>query len=201
MAEFMNAIRRGFAGMFRFSGRDARRQFWPYAIFTFLAATLVNYIIMLPELMRMMGNTLSMMAEQRDRGFAPGSEPDPATFFAAIMPNMEYLMWTGMAVHLAAAALLAAAVVRRLHDRDKAGYWGLLPLPMFAIGFALAPMAFDAVLQPGARNTNLMMLSSLTSMASWGLLIYLVVILAQEGSKGPNRYGPEPGAQGQSGAG
>lgn len=189
MGEFIASIRHGFAGLLRFSGRDTRKQFWPYAIFIFLASSLLSYLVVLPELARMMGGMLRIVAEQGDRPLAP-HEIEP--LFNEIMPNFEIFVLASAVINIGAMMLLTAAVVRRLHDCDRSGLWGVLPLPSFALGFALAPMVLDAVRNPVEPDMEAVMLPMLNSFLTWGLVIFLIVLLAREGTKGLNRFGPEP---------
>lgn len=193
MDEFIHAIRRGFANIFRFSGRDTRAQFWPYAIFLYFAATVVTWLVMMPEMMRMMQNIFRAAAEQPARNREPTPEEIEA-LVGQIMPNFEFIMIASMVVQLAAILLLAAAVVRRLHDRDRVGYWGLLPLPCTLLAFAVAPATMDMFRTPAATPPPIFLAAFLNGMAYWVLFIILIVMLAREGTRGPNRFGPEPEA-------
>ena len=99
-------------------------------------------------------------------------------------------VWLGVAVAVAV-ALLAAAVTRRLHDRDESGLWGLMPLPFVAIDVVGFPRALtnyalgvaDTWLVAGLFANNLVYLATLGG---------LLVMLARDGTPGPNRYGPAP---------
>jgi len=191
MGEIIASIGHGFRNAPRFSGRDTRGQFWPYAIFVFLAASIVSYLALVPELMGSVQRVMQIVEEPPGRELTP--EELDAMIIAA-MPNFELFMWVSMAVNVVAVLLLAAAVTRRLHDRDRTGLWGLLPLPSFALGFALAPRALDFALRPAddPEAMSQFMLQMLNSMLSWGLLIVLIVLLAGQGSDGANRFGPAP---------
>jgi uncharacterized membrane protein YhaH (DUF805 family) len=192
MSGIIASIVYGFGNVLGFSGRDARGRFWPYAIFIFLAASLISYVAMIPELMRMMQGSIEVIS-QRTPG-APASPEEIDAIARELMPNFEFMMLVTLIVDVVAAALLAAAVARRLHDRDRRGYWGLLPLPSFALGFALAPELLSGLsFQPAVpRDMTLVMWASLNSVFMWGLLIFVVVLLAGEGTSGPNRFGPPP---------
>lgn len=192
MGEIVASIGYGFANLLRFSGRDSRARFWPYAIFIFLAASLMSYVALIPELMRMMQGSIEVIS-QRAPG-APASPEEMEAIARELTPNFEMTMLVTMLVDIVAAALLAAAVARRLHDRDRRGYWGLVPLPSFALGFALAPELLRGFnLQPAApRDMTMFMWASLNTLVMWALLIFLVVLLAGEGTGGPNRFGPPP---------
>lgn len=191
MGEFIQSIRRGFANIFRFSGRDTRAEFWPYAIFLYLAATVVTWLIMMPEMMRMVQTIFQRAAERA----AMESEPTPEEIDALVrdmMPNFEFLVIGSMAVQVVTILLLAAAVVRRLHDRDRAGWWGLLPVPCTLAAILLAPVSVEGFRATTVAPPPILFAAFLNSMAYWVLFIVLIVILAREGTRGPNRFGPEP---------
>ena len=80
MGEFIQSIRRGFASIFRFSGRDTRAEFWPYAIFLYFAATVATWLVMMPELMRMVKTIFQRAAERA----AVESEPTPEEIDAMV---------------------------------------------------------------------------------------------------------------------
>lgn len=192
MGEFIQSIRRGFASIFRFSGRDTRAEFWPYAIFLYFAATVVTWLIMMPEMIRMTQTIFQRAAERA----AMESEPTPEeidTLVREMMPNFEFLVIGSIVVQGVAILLLAAAVVRRLHDRDRAGYWGLLPLPCTLAALLLAPASMESFRAPPVAPPPILLASFLNGMAYWVLFIVLIVMLAREGTTGPNRFGPEPG--------
>jgi uncharacterized membrane protein YhaH (DUF805 family) len=197
MDEILAAIRRGLGNALRFSGRDARRQFWPYAIFLFLASTGLGYVAMVPELMRLMTGAVELVEKaQRDqaagRPFSSGSQALPPE----LVPHFEGAMiWSALLTGIAV-ILLAAAVTRRLHDRGKPGYWGLIPLPFAALALALAPRGLEEgmMMAQGAPPSPFWSLLMLINLVYWGAIVLLVLILAREGDAGPNRFGPAPEA-------
>jgi uncharacterized membrane protein YhaH (DUF805 family) len=48
-----------------------------------------------------------------------------------------------------------------------------------------------AMFSPTPEDARLYQLSMLNSLPVWGMLIWLIVLLAGEGTKGANRYGPD----------
>jgi uncharacterized membrane protein YhaH (DUF805 family) len=100
------------------------------------------------------------------------------------------IRWTGGYLFLGYLPLLVlslAASVRRLHDRDRSGWWFLV----FVIGpYACAQganelLAFQAPMNP--------LLSLPFSLAALGLGLWgLVEIGFLRGRAGPNRYGDDP---------
>ena len=89
-------------------------------------------------------------------------------------------------------SLIAAAAVRRLHDRDRSGLWALLPLPFWIAAWTISAMLDPrAMFSPTPEDAWLYQLSMLNSLPAWGMLIWLIVLLAGEGTKGDNRYGQD----------
>jgi uncharacterized membrane protein YhaH (DUF805 family) len=72
-----------------------------------------------------------------------------------------------------------AVGVRRLHDTERSGWWMLLPIVPYAVSFA---MLFSG---------NLPM-AGIAAMVALGCAIVLLVFMVLDGTKGPNKYGPDP---------
>jgi uncharacterized membrane protein YhaH (DUF805 family) len=72
-----------------------------------------------------------------------------------------------------------AVGIRRLHDTERSGWWILLPLVPYAISAALL---VSGNLSLGG------MIGIVGLLCALGLLVLMVL----EGTKGPNRYGPDP---------
>jgi uncharacterized membrane protein YhaH (DUF805 family) len=197
-SEIKASIRHGFGGLTRFSGRDTRRSFWPYAIFLFLATSALSYIAMIPDLMRMMTGVIELVEEaDRDRAAGlPVAAPFPGkdgSLPPELIPDFTNTFLLTGALNAIAILLIAAAVTRRLHDRGRAGYWGLMPLPFSVIGLVFAGRMVDQMMRaPLGGGSPLVSLLMLNAAAYWALLAFLVVLLVGDGTKGPNRFGPEP---------
>jgi len=191
----MKAIRHGLAGLLRFSGRDAPGWFWPYVAFVIVMDFAAGAVIMVPSMLD---------SFRRMQAFA-AAHPDQATvertatsysiqihgYHPELMPNLGD-MAAGFAVMVVITILfLAAAVSRRLHDRDRRGAWGLMPLPFLAAGLTIMPRLFAGFSgrQPDMGLFGLLFLNNLVYLA---LLALLIVMLAGRGTEGANRYGPPP---------
>jgi uncharacterized membrane protein YhaH (DUF805 family) len=113
-----------------------------------------------------------------------GSHPD-------FMPNMDAFIGIVAGVAIITISLLSAAVVRRLHDRDRSGRWGLMPLPF--LGFAMFGMhALFRSIGDGAAPIGLFSLLFLNNLVYLASVVTLIVMLARAGTIGPNSYGPDP---------
>jgi len=95
-----------------------------------------------------------------------------------------------MALYLAvsfglAILLYAAAVVRRLHDRGKSGFWGLMPMPFIIYSSIMMPIVFAS-----AREPNMALFFSIffSNMLYIVTLIALIVFLASPSEPTSNRH-------------
>jgi uncharacterized membrane protein YhaH (DUF805 family) len=186
--EIMAAIRYALGSVLRFSGRDSRGLFWPWAIFVFLLMQAASMLVMIPV---MFGGFMRVIQAVQKEDFSSGAGPDPAAVERATAQMFAGLGWLWIPTALIDAiivALLAAAVTRRLHDRDRTALWGLLPLPFMVIGVAFMPDTFAFAVAP-AEPSPAMKLLLLQAPFFWGSLLWLCFLLAGEGTKGPNRFG------------
>jgi len=179
-AEVVAAVRYGARNLFRFSGRDSRRLFWPFSLCVFglvyvLTTALAQAIV------------LQGMLQIYDASQRGGNAAGQA--FAETFARMEAL-WIPYAISEALAVLLlAAAVTRRLHDRGWSGAWGLIPLPFLVLATIGMPGAFDGAMARVQDPGELQGLLFLAGPLGFAALVGLGVLLALQGTPGPNRYG------------
>lgn len=199
MNAFVDSIRNGFTGLLRFSGRDPRRRFWPYAglVIALLFASMAA--VMIPLMNRSFERMRRFAVEHPDQatvtqgpggysieihGDHPELMPDMTPFFAVLRIGVVVTM-----------LLLAAAVTRRLHDRGHRAWWGLPPAVFLAGGLTLFPLLFQRML--GGDMTpevmklfGLMFANNLLYLAS---LVMLIILLAGASEPKENRFGaPAP---------
>lgn len=72
-----------------------------------------------------------------------------------------------------------AVGVRRLHDTNRSGWWMLIGIVPYAISIALL------------FSGNLVM-AGILAFAALILGVVLLVFMVLDGTKGPNKYGPDP---------
>jgi len=176
------------ARLARFSGRESRALFWPYALTVLVLGMVAGMLLFVPLVMDMV-TRMAAYVQTHPEGLpkpAPGQVP---TFPPELMPDFGAMMVPMAVVNLVTLLLYAAATVRRLHDRDRSGWWAALPLPFQLVGTLIAPRAMSAMMHPNAGPSPATMLSGLNSLAYWGVFIFLIVLLAGESTPGPNRYG------------
>lgn len=191
-----NPILRGFRSLTRFSGRDRRSQFWPYAG----VAVAVTFIVMGAAMLWVMsGFWADAMEVARTHPETVTVESGPGYYSRSVDLTGSGLMpdFTGfsavMGVSVVAyVALLAAAVSRRLHDTGKSALWGLMPVPFLLFGAGFFPMMMNDMMQSPEPNLALFFLLFFNNMAYVVGLISLIVLLCLGGTSGLNRFGPEP---------
>ncbi len=201
MNTYFRKLFAGLAGLLRFNGRTMLHDFWPYAI---------TVVCVLYGISALFGMWMSFDLSQRVLEYArenPGSfdaynqSIEPAAF-EAIMGGVLALVLPAIAigagVHI---VLLAAAIVRRLHDTGRSGVWALLPLPFGAYGvfameklFARVPVLIgmetpDPVLLAFLCEFIWMIVASLLWLAA---VVVLIIMLCGRGNPQPNRFGPPP---------
>jgi len=191
-----NPIIRGFRSLTRFSGRDRRSQFWPYAgvavALTFVvmgAAMLWAMSSFWAEAMRIAETHPEVVTVESGPGYYSrevdvsgyGLMPDLTAFFAVM--GVSIVMYV---------ALLAAAVSRRLHDLGKSALWGLMPVPFLIFGVVFFPIMMTGMMEAAEPNPALFFLLFFNNLAYMVGLISLIVMLCLRGTVGPNRFGPDP---------
>jgi uncharacterized membrane protein YhaH (DUF805 family) len=76
---------------------------------------------------------------------------------------------------------LAATTIKRLHDRNKRGWWAVL--------FLIAPPLLSRLWDWLDNPTLALLVSALAfGLSVWGL----VELYCRKGTRGPNRFGPDP---------
>jgi uncharacterized membrane protein YhaH (DUF805 family) len=83
-----------------------------------------------------------------------------------------------------------AVGIRRLHDTNRSGWWILLPILPYGIGFALAGPAILSGSMAGLGMAGLFFLIGMVC------AVVLFVFMVLPGTKGDNGYGPDPYAGG-----
>ena len=189
-----------------FSGRENRQPFWLWILTVYLVQMVLSMLGMIPLMMRMMSG-MQVLAG-RDQAYLDAHPEFASQVMMGVMgPFLRDLMIFTAASGLLSLALIAAAVVRRLHDGDRSGWWAA---PVLAVQIA-TPLAYWAMLprfftQIGSMGSaaspdqvNAVMSSILPGFALIGLLgmlgfvfmILLIIFLAQRGTVGPNCHGPD----------
>lgn len=192
-----NPLIRGLTGIGRFSGRDRRGRFWPYA-----ATVIVSVFVLGGAGMAwsMQGIFAQMQSFATAHPEAATVQSSPGSYSISIdpthpdAPTMDFSGFFSVLaiVVLIAVVLLAAAVSRRLHDTGKPAYLGLAPVLFLTLGLCLLPVLMSDFDNPAGPNMGLFLALILNNFAYLASLAALVFQLVRKSVAGPNRYGPEP---------
>ena len=182
-----------FKRLFDFNGREDRPSFWPYAAVAFLLITAAGMIIFVPMMSRAMHEMQQFAVQHPEQATVTSG---PGQYSISVRGNHpEFMPGRSVALYLAvtfglAILLYAAAVVRRLHDRGKSGFWGLMPLPFLLYSSIQMPRLFASV--GGSTQPDMTMFFSvfLSNLLYIVTLIWLIVLLAgpseQRGKTNPS---------------
>jgi uncharacterized membrane protein YhaH (DUF805 family) len=153
-----------------FSGRSRRMEFWMWKLFVFLVG---------------MAFSVVMIAV----GGASLAGGDPESIAAAggsmMIVMLVYLLF-GLAVFIPDLAV----TVRRLHDTNRTGWWILAPFVPYAVGIAAIVGGGSTGAQDGATAGGVVGLVAMLVAVVLGIV--LLVFMFLEGTRGPNRFGPDP---------
>lgn len=161
----MRLISMHLSGLTQFSGREARKDFWPW-----VGITVAFYMV------AFMTISIAVIA---------GSQTEAAD--GPVLPIVD-LMIANAGIALVCIGLLAAAVTRRLHDCNRGGLFGLMPLPFLFASFAFMSNLADEQ----AEDEAVLLMMVFNNMIYIVFLLVLVVLCVQPGTKGDNRFGPPP---------
>lgn len=177
-----------------FKGREDRASFWPYAALVFGIVLVAGSLMAIPMMMR----SMRAMQEFAVQGSDPGLVKDSYGFeefstplhgdIPGMFPSAGFLTAYLAATYGLAVALLAAAVVRRLHDRGRSGAWGLMPLPFILFTLIQAPRMFDSMARGGPPDTGLLFALAVGNILFCAASLALIVLLAGAGDPEPNAY-------------
>ena len=88
-----------------------------------------------------------------------------------------------LVINIAIWWLSTVATIRRLHDIDKSGFWILLPAGASIVGITMLVIGLFG------GSDLLFALGIIVGLGGTGYMIFLLV---QPGTPGPNKYGPNP---------
>ena len=152
-----------------FSGRSRRMEFWMWQVFKFLVV-IAFWIVMIA----LVGS--SMM-----------TAGDPSALMA--VGGVAMILWLLMMLFFLAILIPDIAVtVRRLHDTERTGWWILAPLAPYLLVIVGGVMAASSPEAPGMGGV----LALIGMVGVFGLALTLLVFYFLEGTRGPNKYGPDP---------
>ncbi len=109
-----------------------------------------------------------------------------------VLPSLAFLL---PVIYL---VVMPAATVRRLHDTDRSARWLLFPVIVIVGWGIIAGVTWlvEATSDDGWGSVILaLLLGGIWSLAGLVMMVAITIVLALPGTRGPNRYGPEPGSE------
>jgi uncharacterized membrane protein YhaH (DUF805 family) len=168
--------------LFSFKGRINRAKYW-YAVFASSISCLVFMGIVAAAIAGIFGVGVKSVDLDLDVFRHPLSLPFRVSFSNAGPTSTAALSFYafGAPIFAAGAWFLAATTIKRLHDRNKSGWW-IVP---FFVAPPLLQRLWDWLDNPD--------LALLVSALAFGLGVWsFVELFFLSGAKAPNRFGPDP---------
>lgn len=189
------AIGFNLANLFNFKGRSRRSVFWPYAAFVLIALVASIMALTMIALTTNVEPIQRFAAEHPDQVTVERGPGHYSTTIRGEHPELDPViaaMFLQLSIVLAVIiSLFAAAISRRLHDRGMSAFWGLLPVPFIVFALIAMPILAGDFSGP-TPNLGLFAALMLNNFSYLISLVVLIVLLCGRGTKGENRYGPEP---------
>ena len=162
-----------------FSGRAPRSEFWWFFLFVIILYALFSVVMV---------GAIGGMAE---------SAAEPQSGMVGAMGGSVILM---MLFWLALLIPTIAVQVRRLHDINRSGWWVGGFYLLYLLYFVLIIGAFGSAMEAGVDGSDPAVggLAAGTMVVALVMLIYgitLLVFYCLPGTRGFNRYGPDPYGQ------
>jgi uncharacterized membrane protein YhaH (DUF805 family) len=196
----LGAIKYNLSHLLDFSGRDARQTFWYYVLFLFL----VNIALGMVLGFVLIGSLMGPLIDAAQAGLSEEAmRAQMATLMSSMMGN---ILWGTLAGNVLMCLLLAAAFVRRLHDSNSAGWWGLVVLAAQVGGSLVSIRLLDTMqeimTEAMSRSTPMSPFEmqalmqgnhlSLYGLIGWIAPIIVIVFGVMDSTDGPNRFGEGP---------
>lgn len=157
-----------------FSGRSRRMEYWMWVLFQFLIGLAYWVLVAAFAGAGVMTGDISGL-------FAAGG--------AVLLITLLYFL-LGLVFFIPNLAV----TVRRLHDTNRSGWWILAPMVPYLV-IIFVTMGTLASAGPKPDQTTLGAMGIVILVAGLAMLvvgIILLVFLLLEGTRGPNRFGPDP---------
>ena len=176
--------------LFGFEGRINRAKYW-YALFASMIFCLVFMTVAAFAIGHIFGAAIKSVQVELLGVFSTPPKPpfsadfgnaDPET--SALVTRLFYIAATP--IFVIGVWFLAATTIKRLHDRDKSGWWILV--------FFLAPALLGIVVDRIDDDSYVATAFALSlAYAAFGLKAWgFVELLILRGTYEPNRFGPDP---------
>ncbi len=164
-----------YVNILNFSGRARRAEYWWFFLFLLLIGIAVQAGV--------------AMEAFSDPAFVSTLQ-DPAQLQAYMKRNEDlyYTAGLGAAIYVVLGWLPQLSVtIRRLHDTDHSGWFIFMPF-LAAVVSIVASVVLSMTLPAGAAIASMLLALSVQLIAS----IWFLVVLCLPGTRGSNRFGPDP---------
>lgn len=156
----------------QFSGRSPRREYWMFVLFNIIVSIVLSIV---DTVLGLGGHTSSYSAS------GPGSYAAGADTSGGILSGI----WA-----LAVLIPSIAVGVRRLHDVNRSGWWMLAPILLLGVAMVSALARLGA--NPDASMLGFGIFFMVAMLIGVVVSILLLVWACMHGTRGPNRFGPDP---------
>jgi uncharacterized membrane protein YhaH (DUF805 family) len=162
----------------QFSGRSPRREFWMWTLFYIVCLIVLSLI----DSALHFGGAAS---------YGGGAYSVPGTSGYAYGAGLRggVLTWI---FELAALVPSIAVTVRRLHDIDRSGWWILMPIAPYLFGIVAYVSAIARGVSASVSLGAPLVIGALAMLIGFVGAIVLLVWACMRGTRGPNRFGPDP---------
>lgn len=156
-----------------FRGRSRRKEFWMFVLFTMI----VSVILSILDSMLGLGGSAGSFTNRSANGFAAGAGTSGGVLsglfsLAIIVPSI-------------------AVSVRRLHDIDRTGWWLAIVYGLLIVGVGVLAGAAWIATNQGTVTGGALLAPVLVGLGGIGMIV-LFVWACLDGTRGPNRFGPDP---------
>lgn len=178
------------------NGRDSRATFWYWVLLIFIFRFLAGMMISVPMSMKMMAAAVGTA-----RDGAPASDEAVLKAMMDIVTNeLPTMVWMGIGLGVLTMLLMAASLIRRLHDSDLPGWLVLIPGAIYGFALARAPQQIAVAtellksMKPGVPPDMAAMMQQQGMMVYLGWIPALMILFIglRKSTEGPNRYGDAP---------
>ncbi len=180
---------------FNWKDRASRSEFWWFYLFTILLnipLSILTYLSTIGEILNLIASIaiswLIWMVTIRRLHDTNKSGWYSVIPFATLLAMVLLALIFSDAFETEAAAVGLVAVLIRLHDTNKSGWYSVIPFATL-LAMVLLALIFSDAFETEAAAVGLVAVL----IVGWiAVLIYMIVLLVQPGTIGPNRFGPDP---------
>lgn len=192
----LGSIKYNLSHLADFQGRDGRQTFWYYILFIVIARIAIGIGLAIPMIGGAMGQAITAA-----KSGVVDQQALTASVVSQMAPWIPIMAYVSIGVGVVTILLLMAALVRRLHDSNKSGWWALIPLLAEIVALWVSYRAIDRMdvalnqamqqIQSGGMIQHQQEASALRLMG-WVAIIAVIVFGIMKSTEGPNRYGETP---------